>query len=136
VYRLRFHESAEDDLEDIQVSDPDGAYLLLTLLEELQGDQDLLDRLSQHGYDVRDSDDWAANFNVKEFVSQQKQGRNLWRLRAWDFGASLYRVVYAFQPQLRTYVVLGVFHKRHFDYEPENPLTRRVVADYEDLRGW
>lgn len=133
MYRLRIHDHAEEDLEGIQEADPDGAYLLLTLLEEMEGDQDLLDRLSQHGYDVRNSDDWAANFNVQAMASQQKHGRNLWRLKSWDFGASLYRVVYAFQPQLRTYIVLGVFDKRSFNYEPDNPLTERIVADYEDL---
>lgn len=133
MYRLRIHDHAEEDLEGIRQADADGAYLLLTLLDELQGDQDLLDRLSQNGYDVRDSDDWAANFNVQAVVSQQERGRNLWRLKSWDFGASLYRVVYAFQPQLRTYVVLGVFDKRIFNYELDNPLTGRIVADYQDL---
>lgn len=133
MYRLRIHQHAEEDLEQIVHQDLDGGAFLLNLLDEIQGDQNLLDRLSQRGYDVRNGPDWAANLNVSFFEEQQQLNRNIWRLKTWELEASRYRVVYAFQPLTKTYVVLGVFHRGNFNYEQDNPFTQRVVADYEDL---
>lgn len=133
LFRLRIHESAESDLDAIATVDADAAAFLLTFLEELEGDQDLLDRLTQHGYHVRASDDWAANFNVEVWAAQQQRGRNLWRLKSWELEAGDYRVIYAFQALRRVYVVLGVFHRSGFNYECDSPLGRRIAEDYESL---
>lgn len=135
MYKLRVHEDADADLEEIANGDPDAAAFLVIFLEELEGDQDLLDRLTQDHYNVKRGRpvDWVANFNVKVWIEQRDDGRNLWRLQSWDIEASEYRVVYAFKPLVRTYVVLGVFHKRQFNYELNNPLTLRVVAAYENI---
>lgn len=132
MFKLRIHEDADEDLEEIAKNDPDAAAFLIVFLEELEGDQDLLDRLTQDQYNVkrRRPVDWVADFNVKVWIEQRDANRNLWRLQAWDIDASQYRVVYAFEPATRTYGVLGVFHKRQFNYESNNPLTRRVLAAY------
>ena len=135
MYKLRVHEDADADLEEIANRDPDAAAFLAIFLEELEGDQDLLDRLTQDHYNVKRGHpvDWVADFNVKVWIEQRDAGRNLWRLQSWDIETSEYRVVYAFKPLVRTYVVLGVFHKRQFNYELNNPLTLRVIAAYENI---
>lgn len=54
------------------------------LLEHLDGNQDLLDRLSQQDFGVAK----AADFHVSKWVEQWRRGTNLWRLRVWDLRES------------------------------------------------
>jgi hypothetical protein len=67
-------------------------------------------------------------------IEQQRLGRNLWRLKHWDLEGQgkRYRVVYALDPRVSRYYVLGVF-PREFNYESKDARTRRVIAAYESL---
>lgn len=57
---------ASTDLETLWESRPGAAARIMALLAELEGDEDLLDRLTQHGYSVRGH----ANFNVSKWLEQ------------------------------------------------------------------
>ncbi len=100
------------------------------MLEELEGNPDLLDRLTQHDFGAYGS----GRFHVSKWFAQWNTGKNLWRLKVWDLEDQglRYRVVYAFIPRQQDYSVLGIV-PREFNYEPGHELTRRILAAYEDL---
>jgi hypothetical protein len=130
VLRLYIHNDAEDDLERLWESEPTAAAKIGVLLEELEGNPDLLDRLTQQDFGAYELED----FHVSKWQEQQRQGRNLWRLKIWDLEeiGTRYRVVYAFMPRQQDYSVLGIV-PRKFDYDASHELTRRIIAAYENL---
>lgn len=132
VPTLHLHRDAEADLEAIDQTDPFAAGFIVALLQELGSDPDLMDRLTQHRYDVQNSGDWAANFSVSRWIEQSDQGRNLWRLKSWELTSEgcHYRIVYAFDPTTFRHHVLGIFPRSEFDYESDNPRTERVLRAY------
>ena len=103
---------------------------IVALIHELQGDKDLLDRLTQHGYGA----DGTADFDVSMWVGEQKRGRNLWRLKALDLeGKGLpYRVIYAFEPSLKRHKILAIA-PRSFNYDENHPLTQRIRDAYDKV---
>lgn len=135
MYSLTIHEDAEDDLERIFSKDPDSAAFILTWLEEISADQTLLDRLSQHGFSIRASDDWVANLDVQRWIEQWNSNVNLWRLKSWELedDGFKYRVVYAFIPKRSAYVVLGIFNRGEFNYGAHEQFTHRLLRAYEAL---
>lgn len=76
---LFVHDDASADLEGLWESDPRAAARIAVLLEELEGDLDLLDRLTQHDYGVHHS----ADFHVSKWFEHWNRGRDLWRLKVW-----------------------------------------------------
>lgn len=134
MYRFHVHSDAKADLEKIRETDPETAADLLVFLQELQGDQDLLDRLSQHGYSTEASD-WVENIDVQRIQSLWRRGLNLWRLKLWDLEREglKYRVVYAFVPKGRVYHVLAIVARTDFNYELDHPVTQRVLTALADL---
>ncbi len=130
MLRLYIHDDAEDDLERLWESEPTAAAQIGVLLEELEGNPDLLDRLTQQDFGAYELED----FHVSKWQEQQRQGRNLWRLKIWDLEKMgiRYRVVYAFMPRQQDYSVLGIV-PRKFDYDASHELTRRIIAAYENL---
>lgn len=130
MFRLSVHEDADADLEAVARRTPRTAGRILALLEELEADQDLLDRLSQHDFGKHR----PADFHVSRWVEQWNKGRNLWRLKVWDLEEHgiRYRIIYAFVPNRHHYHVLGIV-PRSFDYEEGHPLTRRILAAHDGL---
>lgn len=130
MLRLFIHNDAEDDLERLWDSEPVAAAQVAALLEELEGNTDLLDRLTQQDFGAYGLED----FHVSEWKEQQRKGRNLWRLKIWDLEDKgiRYRIVYAFMTRQQDYSVLGIV-PRDFNYDASHELTRRIVAAYENL---
>lgn len=130
MIRLFVHVDAETDLEKLWVVAPKAAARIGVLLAELEGNQDLLDRLTQHDFGNYRS----ADFHVSKWLDQWNKGKDLWRLKVWDLEDKglKYRVVYAFLPRKSQYHVLGIV-SREFDYDPRHELSRRIVAAYENL---
>ena len=128
--RLFLHENAESDLEDLWDQAPQAAARITVLLEELEGNQDLLDRLSQHDFGASR----LADFHVSKWVEQWKRGKNVWRLKVWDLEneGMRYRIVYAFVPGKGHYHVLGIV-PREFNYDAGHHISRRILAAYEVL---
>ena len=96
---LCVHDDAVADLEALWESEPRAAARIVALLEELDGNKDLLDRLTQHHYGVRS----RADFNVSKWLEHWNRGRDLWRLKIWDLEDKglKYRIIYAFIPRTR-----------------------------------
>lgn len=130
MLRLIVHNDARDDLEKLWDVEPVAAARIAVLLEELEGDSDLLDRLTQHDFGAYHTED----FHVSKWQEQWRKGKDLWRLKVWDLEDKglRYRVVYAFMPRQKDYYVLGIV-QRDFNYEPNHELTRRILAAYENL---
>ncbi|OAI06753.1 hypothetical protein [Methylomonas methanica] len=127
---LFIHEDAEDDLEEIWSKDIEAAARVTVLLEELKGNDDLLDRLTQHDFGSYGT----ADFHVSKWIEQWNKGNNLWRLKIWDLEDNdvKYRIVYAFIPAKKRYHVLGVV-PREFNYAANNELTIRILNAYQNL---
>jgi hypothetical protein len=127
---------AEQDLEKLVDTNKTVAYRITVLLEALQHDPDLLDRLSQHNYGQYG----LTEFDVSKWLSQWNQNNNLWRLKIKDLeqlGRDYrYRIIYAFLPRKQHYHVLAVVHRDTFNYEtdPKHPITQRVLKAYASLR--
>lgn len=127
---LFIHEDAEDDLEELWSKDITAAARITVLLEELKGNNDLLDRLTQHDYGSYGS----ADFHVSKWLEQWNKGNDLWRLKIWDLEDNdvKYRIVYAFIPTKKHYHVLGIV-PREFNYEAKHELTIRILNAYKNL---
>ena len=132
MYRLFVHRDAAADLERLNSADPVAAARVVALLESVSADQDLLDRLTQHDFGAHRS----ADFHVSKWHSQWNQGRDLWRLKAWDLEAQRlqYRVIYAYIPGARKYHVLGVLHRSQVKYDdPSDPISKRILRAFDAL---
>ena len=127
---LVIHRDAGTDIQQIREGDPETAKRIAALIIELQGDQDLLDRLSQHGY----GQERTADFDVSKWFGEQNRGRNLWRLKSWSLERSglQYRIIYAFEPVIDRYAILAVV-ERDFNYDEHHPITQRIRSAYDRL---
>ena len=127
---LFIHKDAITDLTELRRKELKAAARIAALMEELKGDPDLLDRLTQHDYGAHQS----ADFHVSKWQAQWRQGRDLWRLKIWDLEDQglRYRVVYAFMPQKQHYHILAIA-PREFDYDSNHPISRRILRAYTSL---
>lgn len=125
------HDHAKADLCALWLSDPAAAAKIEAVLQELQGNQDLLDRLTQNDFGRAGRD----AINVRAIENQRQAGNNLWRLKVWSLEGrgQTYRVIYAFIPATRHHYVLGVM-PREIDYDRDDAFIRRVEAVYDELR--
>ncbi|MCP5427457.1 MAG: hypothetical protein H6964_12025 [Chromatiaceae bacterium] len=128
---LFVHDNAKADLLALRDSEPQAAGRILALLEQLEGDPDLLDRLTQHDYGAYSS----AEFHVSKWQKQWRKGRDLWRLKVWDLDKKglRYRIIYAFIPSKQHYYILAITPRRDFDYEERDPISQRILRDYQEL---
>lgn len=128
---LFIHDDAKADLLALRDSEPRVAGRILALFEQLEGDPDLLDRLTQHDYGAHHS----ADFHVSKWQEQWRKGRDLWRLKVWDLEDKRlrYRIVYAFIPGRLQYHILAITPRRDFNYEECDPLSQRILRAYEEL---
>ena len=124
------HRGADADIDAIWDDEPQIAAAILALLQEAKGNQLVLDTFTSHDFGAYGTEP----YHVSVWAAQQRRGRNLWRLKIWELEkhAIRYRVVYAFDPRIHRYYVLGVFN-RDFDYDESDPRTQRVLAVYDRL---
>jgi len=130
VYGVVIAVAAKEDLAVIAKDDPETEAEIVAVLHELKGNQQLLDALTVKDYGLtRD-----APFHVDSWRAQQRQGRNLWRLKIWDLEdiGIRYRVVYALDPRISRYFILAVLH-RDFDYDEKHPRVQQLLAAYDRL---
>lgn len=131
MYNLYIHNDAADDIEHLLLADPEAAAKIVALLEELHGNQDLLDRLTQHEFGKYTK----TNFSVSRIVSQWKIGRNLWRLKIRELEEIRlrYRIIYAFVPVKKNYHILAIAPRDNYNYEPNHELTQRITKAHDTL---
>jgi hypothetical protein len=110
--------------------DPVTVGQILALLEQLEGDPDILDRLTQHDFGAYRTED----FHISKWYQLWNQGNDIWRLKLWDLEDKglRYRVIYAFMPRQQNYHILAIA-PREFNYDPEHPITKRILRAYQDL---
>jgi mRNA-degrading endonuclease RelE of RelBE toxin-antitoxin system len=105
TYGIQLHLDARRDLADLFKSDPKAAGQILAFLEEVQGDEDLLEAFSDHEFE----DD---RITVKMVVQMQRERWNGWRVTLRDVEPPErilpYRILYAFDAKRRVYHVLGI----------------------------
>lgn len=126
-YGLQIHRDAQADLRALLGSDESAAGQIVAFLEELRGDQTLLDSLSIRGYeDERITVKWVDKLQHKRW--------NVWRLTVCDLRPPEkklpYRILYAFDGPSRVYHILAVKH-RSFDYD--DATLDRACAVCQDL---
>jgi hypothetical protein len=127
VFCLYTHQDAQDDLDSLWETDEQAAADIMVCLQEIEGDQDLLDRLNQDRFGAEFVDD----FNVRLLIEQRDLNNNLWRLRVWS--VPNYRIIYAFIPSNGRFYVLGIM-PRGVDYARNHPFFKRIAAAYEQVR--
>lgn len=133
MYKLYLHANAASDLATlIRRGGPFAvaAKRVAVLIQELKGYRDLAATLLDHGLVT------AAGLDVKKFVEQWRDGQDLWRLkhRDWSIGRASLRVIYAYVARTKTFHVLAVVARNEYNYEDDAALTRRLLADLEDLK--
>ena len=123
------HDHAEADLERLWAVDAPAAAAIAVVLEEMQADPDLIDKLTQHGNNEFGQDSLV---NVKRWITGSKNKRgDLWRFRVLNTPATNHRVVYGYHVQTRQICVLAIVEKDiEFDYDETSELGRRIRADW------
>lgn len=137
MHSLFIEPAAEEDLDELWNSssseDQDAADLIAVTLEEIDGDEDFLSRMYRR--DVTRGGE--PTINADNIVSQWRKGKNLVRLKVWDFpeyGGVLipWRIICAYDALQETYYVLGII-KRESNYDENNPRVQRILRDYDAL---
>lgn len=128
--RLLIHRDAEQDLDELAVSQPKLAMRLAALLAEVGADAKLIDMLTVHDF----GSDEREPFNVSRWQAHWQEGKDLWRLKFWELEHQglPYRVIYALKRGTGDHHVLGIV-SRDFNYDPNHPTTRRILQAYVDL---
>ncbi len=130
LFSIAFHPDFESDLDDLWETDEDAAALVVAFFEEAKTNQSLLDNLTRNKF--VSYGDWP--YSVEVWASAQSRQLNLWRLKllGLEGDAKKLRIIYAFHPREYRYYVLGIV-PREFNYDPQHPISQRVVAAYRDL---
>lgn len=128
--KVEICDSASSDLEAIYLVDEESASIIVSILDEMDNDEELADTLIIHHY--RDIQDPA--YDVSRFQAFYHKGFNIYRLKCWDYQGSVvpYRVVYAHYRD-RIYV-LAVVERGKLNYDDKNSeINQRIIRDYGQL---
>lgn len=135
--QFTLHSDAQADLRGIKDADINAFGRIAALLKEIKGDPYLLDAMSIQGGELEFEDGQVASVLRVQCVIHQA---DVWRLKWWESNDALmpYRVLYGFFPagQWRiqpAVIVLAVVDRSQYNYEPQHPITQRVLAAYRDL---
>lgn len=137
MYELITSDEATVDIEEILSESEDAGLRIFALIEQLETDQDLLDRLCQDGYGGKPwSPAQGAVVNIGQWVMAQRRGMNIWRMRDFELTKMgyEYRLIYAFNPKESQYIILAIA-KRDFNYHESHPITQRIFAAYKRLES-
>ncbi len=132
MYKIALHDDAKADLKAILAKDAVAARKISAVLQEIEGDQSLLDSLTTHDY----GRNHRAPFNVSKWLEFWNKNQDIWRLKIWDLEDKglRYRIVYAYVRGKKEYRVLAVAPRSEINYDdPNNTLSKRILAAYEEL---
>lgn len=132
MYKILLHDDAKADLLDIYSVDVTAGARIAAVLQEIEGDQELLDSLTQHNY----GRDHTALFNVSKWFELWKNQKDIWRMKIWDLEDKglRYRIIYAYIRGKREYRVLAITPRNEINYDDlKDPLSQRIQRAYEEL---
>ena len=130
MFALDIHSDAQADLDDLWKTAPKAAARIVAILQEIQGNQKLLDSLLDQDFGA----DQSEKFHVSKWHGLWNQKLDIWRFKVWDLERDRlpYRVIYAYEIARRHFHVLGIFH-RDFNYDPLDARSKRILKAYEVL---
>lgn len=130
---VELHTDAREDLRDLAKTDLEFVRKLLALIQQMNCDEKLRDRLLEHGYGQSDLD----VINVKKWLRfHNRERKDLWRFKPLGLGpvGLGHRVFYAYHWQTRCFHILAVVHRNLIDYDsPDHPLAQRIRRAYTCL---
>ncbi len=132
MHQLLIQQDAREDLQAIKAAGDMRSYgILLAFLHQARSDQQILDSLSDDFFGVESS----GNYDVKKWVAQQRQRRDLWRVRLRDAkGLTVpYRILYTTDQANCRYFVLAIM-PRNVNYDEHHPRIRRVLDICDHLQ--
>ncbi|WP_144030091.1 type II toxin-antitoxin system RelE/ParE family toxin [Burkholderia sp. AU16741] len=131
--RVELHPDAQEDLRQLAKTELEFVKKLLALIQQLNCDPKLRDRLLEHGYGQSDID----VINVKKWLRlYNKERKDLWRFRPLGLGeiGLGHRVFYAYHWRSQCFHVLAIVHRNLVDYDsPAHPLAQRIRRAYDGL---
>lgn len=134
---LRIHPHAAEDIRELLSHDVNGAGKLLALLQAIQEDPDLIDRLNIQGEIIEFDGGESVDVLRVECV---KNIADVWRLKGWGSNnrSIPYRLIYAFFPagpyrRIPRIEILAAVSRSEYNYEPQHSITVRVLSDYRDI---
>lgn len=133
---LKIHRHAQDDIRALLAQDVNGVGKLLALLSAIKADPALVDCLNLQGEVI----EFESHEKVNVLrVQSVKRIADIWRLKGWtsDNQSIPYRLLYGYFPagQFRRaprIEVLAAVDRSKYNYEPEHPITQRVLSDYRE----
>ena len=132
MYKIALHDDAKADLKAILAADAVAGRRIAAVLQEIEGDQDLLDSLTKHDY----GRNRKAPFNVSKWLEFWNKNQDIWRLKIWDLENKglKYRIVYAYLRGKQVYRILAITPRSNINYDDLNdPLSKRIDAAYHEL---
>lgn len=128
---LAIHRDAADDLQSIKARKEYADHgVILAFLQQAKSDPALLETLSEDWF----GEDGTSTYTVQKIVSMHRRGKRLWRVKVLTLkGLAVgYRVLYAFDPGLKIFYVLGV-PPRDIAYDYSHPRIQRLITAYDNL---
>jgi hypothetical protein len=126
---ITIFDGAVRDISVLALWDRRAAATILSVLEQIKADPDVLDKLTTHG----DNFIGSVRLGVKRWQAMRNKG-NLWRFRIFDTPATSSRVIYGYHWQTRQICIFAVVNKEDFDYDDlDSDIARRISADWKSL---
>jgi mRNA-degrading endonuclease RelE of RelBE toxin-antitoxin system len=103
---------------------------ILAFLQQAKSDPSLLETLAEDWF----GEDGSASYSIRKVVSLHRKGKRLWRVKVLTLkGVAVgYRVLYAFDPRMQVFYVLGI-PSREVAYDESHPRIQRLIAAYDHL---
>src|SRR5690606_24866746 len=125
---FRLDKEAQNDLEELALTDPLVVTRFRAFLEQAKCDPNLLRSLSTHSFDDSDID-------IKKWIRRHNEGQPIWRLRFCCFVGREpdYRVFYCIDrnPKQNIVYILGIKRRKEIDYDDEDhPTSRRIISAF------
>lgn len=120
---------ALDEIDALFDIDEDAAAQFYALLEELENDPKMLERLFRPANHYR----YAPPFEIKLFRDMQRMGKNIYiiKVRSVTDGSLLpYRLLLGYHSQIDTFYVLTLI-EREIDYDLHDPTIVAALERYD-----
>lgn len=128
---LFLHDHARGDLDELWEKDEVAAADIEVFLQEAAESNEILESLTDHDF----GEYGTEPYHVNKWQEMWRQRIDLWRVKLWSLeGQGIqYRIIYAYIVGESNFYVLAIA-PRSFNYDRNHDLTKRILADYADLK--